>query len=227
VLVISCPCALGLATPTSVMVGMSSGAKMGVLIKNGTALETAGHIDTIILDKTGTLTEGVMTVTDYSNAEALKIAASLEKASDHPIARAICSAYGVDLYTVTDYKYIVGEGVSGFIDGAYCVCGNTGAGGEKSASRMYVIRDGVNVGSLGLSDTIRESAYEAIERLGRMNINTIMVTGDNEENARRVGKKLGLDRVIWSVRPEGKADIVMKLKEECGHCHWHRNRYCD
>lgn len=214
VLVISCPCALGLATPTSVMVGMSSGAKMGVLIKNGTALETAGHIDTIILDKTGTLTEGVMRVTDFSNSEVLKIAASLEKASDHPIARAICAAYQGDLYPVTDYKYNVGEGVSGYIDGVYCVCGNTGAGGEKSASRMYVIRDGVNVGSLGLADTIRESAYEAIDRFAKMNINTIMVTGDNEENARRVGKKLGLDRVIWSVRPEGKADIVQKLKGE-------------
>lgn len=214
VLVISCPCALGLATPTSVMVGMSSGAKIGVLIKTGTALEEAGRVDTIILDKTGTLTEGVMTVTDASNPEALKIAASLEKASDHPIARAICAAYEGELYPVQDYQYHVGEGVSGLIDGVLCACGNTGAGGEKDASRMYVIKNGVNVGSIGLSDKIKETAYEAIARFKQLNIETIMVTGDNEENARRVGRQLGLDRVIWSVRPEGKAQIVQKMKEE-------------
>ncbi|MEI6570420.1 MAG: heavy metal translocating P-type ATPase [Actinomycetes bacterium] len=247
VLIIACPCALGLATPTAIMVGTGRGAELGILIKGGEVLERTREIDTAILDKTGTITTGKMRLVSVStisrlpdetknsraNEELLRLAASLEAASEHPIARAITNAArekGIELTTPTDFLNEPGVGVVGKIDGKEIRvgraewCGGLGDGlGEviadaesRGASVIYVGWENAVQGALVVSDTVKETASAAVSALKGLGISVVMVTGDSEAAAQWVAASVGIDRVIAGVLPAGKAEVVRGLQGD-GH----------
>lgn len=229
VLVIACPCALGLATPMSIMVGAGRGAVAGILFKNAEALEIMGKVDTLVVDKTGTLTEGkpkLVSVVAGNEAEILRLAASVERASEHPLAAAIVAgaeARGLKLADVSNFKSAVGHGVSGLVDGRNVIVSN--APDRNFADRAEALRregqtvvfiavDGKPAGLLGIADPIKDSTPEAIGMLHEEGIRIIMVTGDNRATAEAVTHKLGIDRVEAGVLPERKKDVVQQLQRE-------------
>ncbi|MBI1424295.1 MAG: heavy metal translocating P-type ATPase [Gammaproteobacteria bacterium] len=240
VLIIACPCALGLATPMSIMVGTGRGATAGVLIKNAEALEVMEKVDTLVVDKTGTLTEGkpklvlVQPVDGFSEDEVLRLGASLERASEHPLAAAIVN--GADerklpLAQVSDFASFTGKGVSGTVDGRSVALGNLKlfeqlqiAAGELPARAealrsegqtvMLLAIDGKAAGLLDVADPVKASTLEAVQALHAEGIQVIMLTGDNRATAAAVAKKLGIDRVEAEVLPEQKAAVVKQLQAE-------------
>jgi len=203
VLVIACPCALGLATPTAIMVGTGKGAEKGILIKGGEVLEMAHKINAIILDKTGTITEGKPEVVAVEG-DVLQLAASLERYSEHPIAKAICDYYKGEYLEVSDFKSIVGQGVEGII------------GGKKIeiARGIKVLADGEYIGRLFVSDKPKQGSLEAVEKLKGMGIEVMMLTGDNKETAENIAKQVNIDKVLAEVLPQDKASEVKKLQEK-------------
>jgi Cu+-exporting ATPase len=202
VLVIACPCALGLATPTAIMVGTGKGAEKGILIKGGEVLEMAHKIDAIILDKTGTITEGKPEVVAVEG-EVLQLAASLERYSEHPIAKAICGYYKGDYLEVSDFKSIAGQGVEGIINGKKI----------EIVRGIRVLADGEYIGRLIVSDKPKQGSFEAVEKLKSMGIEVMMLTGDNKETAENIAKQVKIDRVLAEVLPQDKASEVKKLQE--------------
>lgn len=242
VLVISCPCALGLATPTAIMVGTGRGAEQGILIKSGESLETAHLVDTVVLDKTGTITEGHPAVTDICPAsdaeetEILRLAASLEKASEHPLAEAIvekAGELGIVLERVTDFKNAAGQGVLGLVDGQHVLAGNrkmmnkhriSTAELETEAERfakegktaLYIASGQRLLGILAVADQVKDTSAEAIRELEKMGLSVVMLTGDHEKTAKAIQKQLGITRVVAEVLPQDKEQEVRRLQEE-GH----------
>ena len=242
VLVIACPCALGLATPMSIMVGVGRGATMGILIKNAEALETFRKVDTLIFDKTGTLTEGkpklvsVVSEEGLSEKEFLHLAASLERGSEHPLAQAIVNdaeSKNVRFSETKDFKSVTGKGVMGTVDGRNVVLGNqkwieelgisparfvTKAGElRKDGQTVMFLADNTRAfGILGVSDSIKSSTLEAIQLLHKEGLKLIMVTGDNQATADAVARKLGIDEVRAGILPEEKGAIVRELQAK-GH----------
>jgi Cu+-exporting ATPase len=240
VLIIACPCALGLATPMSIMVGVGRGASSGVLIKNAEALERFERVDTLVVDKTGTLTEGkprlasVAAESGFSDEEVLRLAAGLERGSEHPLAAAIVAgaeARGVALPPAQDFQSHPGRGVAGTVDGRLVALGNQrfvesrGAVlnglGERAAelardgqSVVFLAVDGRSAGLLGVSDPIKVTTPEALDLLRRDGVRVVMLTGDNRVSAQAVASKLGLDGVKAEVLPDQKADVVKRLRGE-------------
>ncbi len=232
VLVISCPCALGLATPTAIMVGTGRGASMGILTKSAEALENMHNIDTVVFDKTGTITEGRPQVTDIiamgvSEEELLKIAGAIEKKSEHPLSVAISTrCEGLKLTDVTDFVQIEGRGLKGKIDGVSVLAGNAklmrenGVNftensklAEDGKTQMYFAADGKLIGIIAVADKIKKNSAAAIKELKKMNIRAIMITGDNEVTARAVARQTGIDEVIAGVLPADKDMHVKNLRE--------------
>lgn len=230
VLVIACPCALGLATPVAVMVGNGVAAKMGILFKNAEALENLAGVKIAALDKTGTITTGEMSADDIISYDdnALLYAASLEIKSNHPIAKAICAAYSGDKLDVSDYREIPGAGVIGVINGKEIRCLSLkeaikyidinqdiiDAASSKGASIVCVTEDDKLLGILSVSDTIKPDSKNAIMELKRLGITPIMLTGDNESSASHIAKEAGLDYYISSLMPDEKLEIISKLKQQ-------------
>ncbi len=240
VLIIACPCALGLATPVSIMVGTGRGATMGVLIKNAEALETMCRVDTLVVDKTGTLTEGkpglvgLEPAAGFDADTVLHLAASLEQASEHPLAAAIVAgakARGLTLGRPEDFESRTGQGVLGRIDGRRVALGNRkllqdlGLAAEALDRRaeamrrdgqtvMYLAIDGQPAGLIGVADPIKESTAEALNVLHQEGVEVVMLTGDSRTTAEAVGRKLGIGRVEAEVLPERKAEVVKQLQAE-------------
>ncbi|MBP1718579.1 MAG: copper-transporting ATPase, partial [Deltaproteobacteria bacterium] len=240
VLIIACPCALGLATPIAIMVGTGRGAMAGVLIKNAEALEIMEKVDTLVVDKTGTLTEGkpklamIRTWGRFEERKALRLAASLERGSEHPLAEAIvrgAQREGIKLAKVEEFQSVTGKGVTGNVGGQKVVLGNrkmfeglnidaaelSGQAEELRAEGqtvMFLGVDGKAVGLIGVTDPIKESTPEAIRNLHAEGITVVMLTGDSRRTAEAVAKKLGIDRVQAEVLPEQKADEVKQLQGE-------------
>jgi Cu+-exporting ATPase len=240
VLIIACPCALGLATPMSIMVATGKGATLGVLFKNAEAIETMRKVDTLVVDKTGTLTEGkpkLVSVVPHGGieeAEMLALVASLERASEHPLAAAIvrgAEERGVALTDTTDFASATGKGVRGTVGGRLVALGNRalmedlgvsiepleGRAEELRAdgqTAMFVAVDGALAGLVAVADPIKESTPEAISALHRAGIRIVMLTGDSETTARAVAAKLGIDDVVAEVLPDQKVDVVARLQEE-------------
>ncbi len=240
VLIIACPCALGLATPMSIMVGTGKGATMGVLIKNAEALETLEKVDVLVVDKTGTLTEGkpklvaVQTVGSFTEHEVLCLAASLERGSEHPLAEAIVSGAKekeIMLLTTQDFESVTGKGVTGKVDDHRVALGNikllqslsidAGDLPEQADLRradgetvMLVAIDGKAAGLISVADPIKDSSAEAIQDLHKAGVSVVMLTGDSKTTARAVASKLGIDRVEAEVLPDQKASIVKQLQAD-------------
>jgi Cu+-exporting ATPase len=240
VLIIACPCALGLATPMSIMVGTGKGATSGVLIKNAEALEMMEKIDTLVVDKTGTLTEGKPKLTtvkaqgDFSEDDLLRLAASLEQGSEHPLAESLVAAArekGLKLSSTEEFEAETGKGVVGKTDGRKVAVGNLklfeqlsiDAGKlveqaeqlrKEGATAMFIAIDGKSAGILGVSDPIKQSTPEAIKALHEMGLRVVMLTGDNETTARAVADELGIDEVEAEVSPDRKNEIVKQLRDE-------------
>jgi len=244
VLVIACPCSLGLATPTAIMVGTGLGAQRGILIKNGEALERGTKIDVVMFDKTGTLTEGKPRVTDLvscksgtSANQVLAIAASVERLSEHPLARAIVEAArekNLPFKDVRDFSAIVGMGIRGKLGNATVLVGSTRLMSEygvalgpyierieqqeaEAKTVIAVAENGELIGTLAVADTLKEDAKAAIERLRIAGVQTIMVTGDNRRTAEAIGKQVGIDKVLAEVLPLTKAGQVRTLQEQGRH----------
>jgi Cu+-exporting ATPase len=226
VLIIACPCALGLATPMSIMVGTGRAATAGVLIRDAEALEALEKVDTLVVDKTGTLTEGKPKLVTFDDPEALRLAASVERMSEHPLAAAIVAGAlerGLTLSRVEDFQATPGRGVTGLVDGRRVSVGNA-MPAELSESAKPLLQDGQTVvyvsidgqpgGRLGLADPIKASAAEAIDTLHRDGIRIVMLTGDNRATAQIVASKLVIDEVLAEVRPDEKADVVAKLQAQ-------------
>lgn len=203
VLVIACPCALGLATPTAIMVGTGKGAELGILIKGGEALETAGKIQTVVLDKTGTITEGRPKVTGKVETKLLQLAASLERYSEHPIARAIVDAYNGDYLPVENFKANVGQGVEGTIEGKKVLI--------DRGVQIYV--EGKWVGQIAVSDKTKPSSAPALLELHKMNIEVTMLTGDKAATAAAIAEEVGIDSVRAEVLPGEKATEIKALQK--------------
>ena len=240
VLVISCPCALGLATPVAIMVGNGMGAKHGIMFKTAVSLEEAGKMDIVALDKTGTITSGEPKVTDIILAEAkseqelLALACSLEKKSEHPLARAInerAQADGITAGEVDDFAALPGNGLSGIYEGSELCGGNANfissvasvsdeirAKAEKLAEAgktpLYFSRDGKLLGIVAVADVIKEDSPRAVKELQNMGLRVVMLTGDNERTAKAIGAQAGVDEVIAGVLPEGKESVIRSLKEQ-------------
>jgi len=240
VLIIACPCALGLATPMSVMVGTGRGAVAGVLIKNAEALETLEKVNTLVVDKTGTLTEGKPKLTMFANAgavddeTALRLAASLEQGSEHPLAAAFVAAAnerGLKLATVSEFHSVTGKGVIGRVDGHEIAIGNQsllaesgvdlGVGAEKTvewrergATVIFLAVDKRLAYLFGVEDPIKESSREAVRELHEEGLRIVMLTGDNRATAQAVARRLGIDEVIAEVLPEHKSEFVARLQSE-------------
>ena len=240
VLVISCPCALGLATPTAIMVGTGKGATNGILIKSAEALETAHSIDTVVLDKTGTITQGKPVVTDVllseniSREKLLGLAASLEKLSEHPLAEAVVAEaekIGYESLSVSDFNQIPGQGVTGIIDGELVLAGNRrlmeaynipgGAlmtKGEELASDgktpLYFAKDSKLLGVIAVADVVKPTSAQAIAELSGMGIEVVMLTGDNAKTAEAIRRQVGVDRVVAEVFPQDKEQEIRRLQNE-------------
>lgn len=244
VLVIACPCAMGLATPTSIMVGTGRGAQLGVLIKNGAALEAAGTVDTLVFDKTGTLTYGKPELVEVvalpradgnnlTDEELLRLAASLEAVSEHPLAEAIvrgAADKGIALVSVQDFTAEIGKGVQGTVDGSLVRIGNAGfvapAGlsatgqdvmdGQAAQGRtpLLVSLDGVAVAILSIADRLKDEAPEVVRKLSALGIRVVMLTGDNERTARAVAAEAGIETVIAGVLPDQKDSTIAALQDE-------------
>lgn len=241
VLIIACPCAMGLAVPTAVMVATGRGAELGVLIKGGEALQRAGDVTTVVLDKTGTVTEGRPSVTDivpapdspWSEEELLRLTASLENASEHPLAAAIvryARDRGLTLARAEAFESTTGQGVHGVVEGHAVLVGNAslltawsidGSPLDASAARlaaqartpMYVAIDGALAGVLAVADPIRESSRRAIAQLRALGLEVVMLTGDNAVTANAVARAAGIERVVADVRPSGKVAEVERLQQ--------------
>ena len=241
VLIIACPCALGLATPMSIMVGIGKGASVGVLIKNAEALERFEKVDTLVVDKTGTLTEGKpqviagVALPPFEEASLLSLAATVERSSEHPLAAAIVAAAqerGVDMEEASDFNSVTGKGVSGRVGGRQVSVGNaklienTTAGDalerraddyrREGATVMYVVVDGQPAGILAVADPIKKSTPSALEMLRADHVRIVMLTGDNRRTAEAVATKLGISDVEAEVLPEAKNAVVRRLRKE-GH----------
>lgn len=234
VLIIACPCALGLATPTALMVGTGRSAKMGILLKNGTVLQEIQKVQTVVFDKTGTLTEGKPVVTDVigDEREVLSLAASLEDVSQHPLAQAIvnrASELGISLYPVENFQALHGKGVTGIINGKQVLLGNAKLLADLAIPHDYQERfdllekeaktvvflsvDGQLKGLLALQDVPKENAKEAIAKLKKRGLKTVMLTGDNAGVARAIADQIGIEEVIANVLPEEKAHEIHKLQK--------------
>jgi Cu+-exporting ATPase len=239
VLIIACPCALGLATPMSVMVGVGKAAEYGILIRQGEALQTAADLDTVVLDKTGTITEGRPALTRVLAAEGeteddvLTLAASLEAGSEHPLARAILDAAeerGLSPRSVNDFQALNGKGVSARLDGATLRLGNRrwleqeGVSlaledqaadlSQDAATPLFLARDDRVIGVLGVADRIKKDAADAIRRLRERGLRVIMITGDIQASADAIARQAGVDEVLAEVLPEDKAREVKRLQQD-------------
>jgi Cu+-exporting ATPase len=240
VLIIACPCALGLATPMSIMVGVGRGAQLGVLIRDAEALERMEKVDTLVVDKTGTLTEGKPKVTTVVTADGvepgamLQELASVERASEHPLAAAIvadAAARKLALSPVTDFDSPVGKGVVGVVDGVKVVCGSAKFVGEqgvdvaslqsqaeavraKATTVIFVAIDGRLAGFVGIADPVKPTSAEAIGLLKKAGVRVVMLTGDGKTTAESVGRELGIDEVVADVLPQDKVATVERLKRE-------------
>ena len=234
VLIIACPCALGLATPTALMVGTGRSAKMGILLKNGTVLQEIQKVQTVVFDKTGTLTEGKPVVTDVigDEGEVLSLAASLEDVSQHPLAQAIvnrASELGISLYPVENFQALHGKGVTGIINGKQVLLGNAKLLADLAIPHDYQERfdllekeaktvvflsvDGQLKGLIALQDVPKENAREAIAKLKKRGLRTVMLTGDNAGVAHAIAEQIGIEEVIANVLPEEKAHEIHKLQK--------------
>lgn len=240
VLIIACPCALGLATPMSIMVGVGKGAQAGVLIKNAEALERLEKVDTLVIDKTGTLTEGkptvtkIVTVNNFAKDDLLLLAASLEQNSEHPLAHAIVVAAkkkGLNLVAADEFDSPTGKGVIGKINGQDVVLGNVMLMEEKfinvsslstqadelrsdGATVIFIAVDGQAAGILSIADPIKETTLDAIQQIQNLGIHIVMLTGDNRRTAEAVAKTLGIEAVEAEILPGDKGKIVKKLRDE-------------
>ena len=242
VLIIACPCAMGLAVPTAVMVATGKGAELGVLIKGGEALQRAGEIRTVVLDKTGTVTEGKPTVTDLvrapgyagSDDELLRVVASLEQSSEHPLAGAIVKyafARGLTLVTAEAFASVTGRGATGVVEGVAVAVGNAALMSDyavdvapllQAAERlagegrtpMYVTADGALAGLIAVADPIKATSREAIATLHGMGLEVVMLTGDNQRTADAIARAAGVDRVVAGVLPDGKVAEIKRLQAE-------------
>lgn len=219
VLVIACPCALGLATPTALLVGTGRGAQLGLLIKGPEVLESTRAIDTIVLDKTGTVTTGRMTVTEVvGDAETLRLAAAVEAASEHPIARAIAAAGGNDLPPVTGFASHAGLGAQGEVEDRLVVVGRAALVGdvppELAGEGVYVAWDGAVRGRIAVADAVKPTSAEAIASLRALGLHPILLTGDAAATAHAVAAEVGIDQVIAEVLPADKAAVVRDLQEQ-------------
>ncbi|MDZ4673650.1 MAG: HAD-IC family P-type ATPase, partial [Gemmatimonadota bacterium] len=243
VLIIACPCAMGLAVPTAVMVATGRGATLGVLIKGGEALQRAGDVSTVVLDKTGTVTEGRPMVTDLArrpglgdddlpDTELLRLVASLESASEHPLAAAIVAhaqGQGITLAGVEAFESLTGRGAMGVVADRAVAAGNAAllsdhgidsgpltSVAERLAAEgktaMYLVVDGVLEGVLAVADPIRASSAEAIAGLHAMGLEVVMLTGDHESTAQAIAREAGIDRVVAGVLPEGKVAEIQRLQ---------------
>ena len=239
VLIIACPCALGLATPMSIMTATGRGAQAGVLIKNAEALERFEKIDTLIVDKTGTLTEGkpklvaVLPETGHAEPEVLRLAASLERGSEHPLAEAIvrgAEERGVKMADAKEFEAVTGKGVKGTVDGQAVALGNlamirdlgleagdlttkANARRDEGETVMFVVVEGEIAGLVSVADPVKETTPAAIKDLHELGFRVIMATGDNERTAKAIGSRLGIDEIRADVLPEDKARIIRELQE--------------
>jgi len=239
VLVIACPCALGLATPTAIMVGTGKGAENGILIKSGQALEAAYQLDTIVLDKTGTITVGkpsltdLLPLSDLNRSDLLRLIASAEQHSEHPLAQAILEAAEeeeIDLLPVSHFEAIVGRGLSAQVEGRWLLVGNESLMKEEhidssafqgqllelsqeGKTAMFVAVDGQLAGILAVADEMKSSSLKAVQELQSMGLEVIMLTGDREETATAIAQKAGIQKVIAGVLPDGKAAAIKDLQE--------------
>ena len=242
VLVISCPCALGLATPVAIMVGTGKGAEHGILIKSAEALEILHDVDTIVMDKTGTLTEGKPRVTDIvlhsvdSKEEFLEIAQALEKNSEHPLAEAIlnyANQKNISLREIDRFNSVVGRGVEGYLDGIFYSAGNEkfmnekGVATEKLAelsdrfskegkTSLYFAKNNTLLGVVAVADIPKATSRQAIEEFKKMGVKVVMLTGDNQKTAEAIRLQLGIDEVIAEVLPEGKVQAIENLRQRYG-----------
>ncbi len=240
VLIIACPCALGLATPISIMVGVGKAAEMGILIRNGDALQQAGKLTTIVLDKTGTVTEGKPSITEMQAAEGvdvmgvLKVGASIEAGSEHPLAAAIVDFAKVkelELLKVENFAAVTGQGVSGVIEGQRVLFGNARLMKNNAVditqlenkarelslqgrTSMYLASDGKLQGIIAVSDPVKKDSIEAIKRLHDLGMKVVMLTGDSQSTADAVAKQVGVDEVIAEVLPQDKAAKVVSLQQQ-------------
>jgi len=230
VLIIACPCALGLATPMSIMVASGKGATAGVLFKNAEAIETLGKVTALVVDKTGTLTEGKPRLVGAPADEVLRLAASLERASEHPLAAAVVQAArdrGISLVPVQDFESITGKGVRGIVGGKRVALGNAALMhdlgieiDQESAEALraegrtviFVAVDGKPAGTLAIADPIKESAPQAVQELQGLGLDIYMVTGDSRATAEAVARQLGIEHVVAEVPPEKKLDIIRDLQ---------------
>ena len=239
VLVIACPCALGLATPTAIMVGTGKGAENGILIKSGQALEAAYQLDTIVLDKTGTITVGkpsltdLLPLSDFNRSDLLQLIASAEQHSEHPLAQAILEAAEeeeLDILPVSHFEAIVGRGLSAQVEGRQLLVGNESLMKDKNIdssafqeqllelsqegkTAMFVAIDGQLTGILAVADEMKSSSLSAVQELQSMGLEVIMLTGDREETATAIAQKAGIQKVIAGVLPDGKATAIKDLQE--------------
>ena len=241
-MIIACPCALGLATPTAIMVGTGKGAEAGILIRNAEALENAQRLDTVVMDKTGTLTQGkptmkgLVTANRESADEVLRLAASAERGSEHPLAQAVVDAArerGLALTEPVDFQALPGQGVSALVEGKRVLLGNarlmTQRGVEvemlaKEASKLagvgltaiFVAVDGQLAGFIGLGDSLKAGSKAAVDKLRRMGLRVVMLTGDNRRVAEAIAGDLGVDEVVAEVLPAQKANELIRLQKK-GH----------
>ncbi len=240
VLVISCPCALGLATPVAIMVGNGMGAKNGILFKTAVSLEETGKMQVVALDKTGTITSGEPKVTDLipaegiSESELLFLAYALERKSEHPLAKAIleyAKEVGTEEAEITEFQALPGNGLSGILEGRKVAGGNARFIGhmavipdaitkrseqlaEEGKTPLFFAKDGILIGVIAVADVIKEDSPKAILELKNMGLSVVMLTGDNERTAAAIGKQAGVDQVIAGVLPEGKEQVIRELKEQ-------------
>jgi Cu+-exporting ATPase len=241
VLIIACPCAMGLAVPTAVMVATGKGAELGILIKGGEALQRIGGVTTVVLDKTGTITEGQPTVTDYVSAKAVpwpdrevvRLAASVERSSEHPVAEAIvryAAEQSLLLSRPEDFQAVTGQGASGRVEGMAILVGNETlmvASGlvvddlreeaenlaREGKTPMFIAIEGRLAGLIAVADRIKQTSREAVEQMKRLGLQVAMLTGDHHSTAEAVARQAGIERVVARVSPEGKVAEIKRLQE--------------